>query len=99
MLEIEKYKDKIEQLCRKYGIKRFELFGSAVTHDFNTTSDVDCLIDFVEDGGNYFNRYFDFKSDLEILFGRSVDLVVSKAIRNPYFRRDVDQSKQLVYAA
>ena len=99
MLDIEKYKYEIEQLCRKYGIKRLELFGSAVSDDFNTSSDVDCLIDFVEDGGNYFNRYFDFKDDIEMLFGRQVDLVVSKAIRNPYFRHDVDQSKQLVYAA
>ncbi len=99
MFDVSPYKNEIAELCGKYGIERLELFGSAVSGDFSTSSDIDCLIDFVEDGGNYFDRYFDLKADLELLFGRQVDLVVSKAIRNPYFRVDVDQSKQLVYAA
>lgn len=99
MLNIDIYQHEIQQLCRKYGIERFELFGSAVRDDFDVESDVDCLIDFVEDGGNYFDRYFEFKNKLEALFGRKVDLVVAKAIRNPYFRRGVDQRKKVVYAA
>lgn len=99
MLDFREYQEKINFLCRKYGIARFEIFGSALRDDFGAESDVDGLIDFVEDGGNYFERYFDFKYELEKLFGRRVDLVVEKAIRNPYFKQDVSETKQLIYAA
>lgn len=99
MFNINQYKEQIRQLCRSYGIMRLEIFGSALRNDFGAESDVDCLIDFIEDGGNYFERYFDFKYELEKLFGRKVDLVVEKAIRNPYFKQDVSETKQLIYAA
>ena len=99
MFDFGKYKKAVSELCRKYGIARFEIFGSAVRDDFGADSDVDCLIDFTEDGGNYFERYFDFKDELEKLFGRKVDLIVEKAIRNPYFKQNVNETKQLIYAA
>lgn len=99
MLDIQRHVKDIEALCRWYKISRFELFGSALGDEFSPDSDIDCVIDFVEDGGNYFERYFDFKAALEKLFGRSVDVVVGKAIRNPYFRASIDGSKRLIYAA
>lgn len=99
MFDFTKYEKEINRLCRKFGIARFEVFGSAVSEDFGAESDIDFLIDFAEDGGNYFERYFDLKYELEKLFGRKVDLVVGKAIRNPYFKQDVNDTKQLIYAA
>jgi uncharacterized protein len=92
-------REKIELLCRQCGVKRLEIFGSVLREDFAEDSDVDCLIEFIEDDGNYFERYFDFKDGLEKIFGRRVDLIVEKAIRNPYFKQNVDETKQLVYAA
>ena len=99
MFDFTQHQETINRLCQKYGVARFEIFGSALREDFNADSDVDCLIDFVEDGGSYFERYFDFKYELEKLFGRNVDLVVEKAIRNPYFRQETNETKRLVYAA
>jgi len=99
MLDFKQYEQEISVLCRKYGIARFEIFGSALREDFGAESDVDCLIDFAEDGGNYFERYFDFKDELEKLFGRKIDLIVEKAIRNPYFKQSVNETKQVIYAA
>lgn len=99
MVDFKPHKKTISRLCRKYGIARFEVFGSALRDDFGAESDIDCLISFAEDGGNYFERYFDFKYELEKLFGRKVDLIVEKAIRNPYFRQNVNENKQLIYAA
>jgi hypothetical protein len=49
--------------------------------------------------GDYATAFFGFKEALERLFGRPVDLVVASAIRNPYFRRSIEQSKALLYAA
>ena len=45
----------------------------------------------------YADRYLDFADALERLFGRRVDLVTEQAMRNPYFRRDVEATRQLVY--
>ncbi len=99
MFEINRYKDEIEKLCGEFGIVRLELFGSVLSDEFDNESDIDCLIEFGKDGGNHFHRYFDLKYALEGLFGRKVDLVVDSAIKNPYFRQAVDQTRQLIYAA
>jgi uncharacterized protein len=99
MFDIKQYEKPISLLCQKYGIARFEIFGSVLRDDFGAESDIDCLIDFAEDGGNYFARYFDFKYELEKLLGRKVDLIVEKAIRNPYFKQSVSETKELIYAA
>lgn len=99
MFEIAQYKDEIVRLCKLFGIKRLEIYGSASTDDFNAESDIDCLIEFAVNGGNHFDRYFDLKYALESVFGRDVDLVVDAAIKNPYFRQAVDRSRQLIYAA
>lgn len=98
MFDFRAHRKDIEMLCRKYGVKRLEFFGSAVTEEFDANSDIDCLIEFEKDGGNYFHRFFDLKYALEELFGRKVDLVVGSAIRNPYFRASIDRSLQLIYA-
>lgn len=44
-------------------------------------------------------RYFGLKEDLEALFGRPVDLVMPRAVRNPYVRAEIQRDRQLLYAA
>jgi predicted nucleotidyltransferase len=99
MFEVARYENSIKALCQKYAVKRFEIFGSAAGDAFAPDSDVDCLIEFIEDGGNYFDRFFALKYDLEKLFRRPVDLLVKSAIRNPYFRESVENTKISVYVA
>ncbi len=99
MFDFTQHQQDIDRLCRKYGIARFEIFGSALREDFSAESDIDCLIDFTADGGNYFELFFEFKYELESLFERPVDLIVRKALRNPYFIQEMEENKQLVYAA
>ena len=43
-------------------------------------------------------NYFDFKYSLQDLFGREVDLVEEQTIRNPYFRKSVDSTKQPIFS-
>ncbi len=45
------------------------------------------------------DRYFGLLEDLELLFHRRIDLVEAGAIRNPYFRREVDANKYTLYDA
>ncbi len=98
---IEVKRREIANLCRTLGVRRLDLFGSALGESFDVTaSDVDVLVEFdVGPGFDYFGSYFALKEGLEGIFGRSVDVVVGRSIRNPYFREHVMQTRELVYAA
>jgi len=95
---VERNTDKLIELCANHKVGQLYLFGSALTNQFNDSSDIDLLVQFNQvDLLEYFDNYMDFKEQLEALFGRSVDLVENQAIRNPIFRRIVDREKQLIY--
>ena len=97
---IEHNRTAVAELCRRYGVERLYLFGSAVSGRFDSErSDLDFLVSFVdrEPTGEYADRYLDFAEGLERLFGRPVDLVTEQSIRNPYFRREVESTRQLIY--
>ena len=91
----------LAKLCREFHILRLELFGSALSTAFDSEhSDLDFLVEFEPlEPSDYATAFFGFKEALERLFARPVDLVVASAIRNPYFRRSVDESNALLYAA
>jgi hypothetical protein len=98
---IAEHRAELIKLCRQFHVRRLELFGSALGDAYDPErSDLDFLVEFeaMPDGG-YVDAFFGFKESLEQLFGRPVDLVVGSAIRNPYFRQSIEQSKALVYAA
>lgn len=98
---VDRHRTELEQLCRRHRVQRLELFGSAATGRYRTgESDLDFLVDFEPLApGTYADVYFGLLEALEQLFGTPVDLVVASAIRNPYFRRSVDRTKALLYAA
>jgi hypothetical protein len=96
---IDQYQDRIERVCQRFGVKRLEAFGSVLRNDFGAGSDVDFVVEFDHSQPDAFDQYFGLKEALESLVGRPVDLVVADAIRNPYFRVEVQQTKMLVYVA
>ncbi len=93
--------DALIALCRAYCVERLELFGSATGESFDdNTSDLDFLVTFKPcTPSEHYERYFGLVESLESLFGRPVDLVEAPAMRNPYFIRQVNESKRPVYAA
>jgi len=95
------HQDALERLCRTHYVRRLELFGSAATgHDRPGASDLDFLVEFEPiPQGSYADTYFSLLEALQALFGRPIDLVTDSAIRNPYFRQSVEQSRVLVFAA
>ena len=98
---IDNNRDQIIALCKQFGVRRLEVFGSAASGSFDPArSDVDFVLDF---GAQYertlFSRYFGLKEALEKLLGRNVDLVMQGALANPYFIESVNRTRKLVYAA
>lgn len=92
-------KDKIAEVCRRHGVTRLELFGSALSDRFNAKSDYDFFVEYGPSHERSLDAYCDLKDDLERLLGRDVDLIERAAIRNRFFRiftRDVGIT---IYAA
>lgn len=90
----------IEALCRQLNIRRLDVFGSAVTDDFDTdSSDVDVLVEFDTSAPGSPDTYMQLKWGLEGILDRSVDVVVATAIRNPYVRAHVMETRELLFAA
>ncbi|MSQ14624.1 MAG: hypothetical protein EXR50_02000 [Dehalococcoidia bacterium] len=97
---IESHKEEISALCRRFYVRRLEVFGSAVRDDFDPAhSDVDLLVELDPVAPKSFDLYFGFKEAMEALLGRPVDLVQVGAVKNPYLRAAIEASKQVVYAA
>ncbi len=98
---VAQHADNVEALCRRYRVQRLDLFGSASVQDYlPEDSDLDFVVEFQPDAlVAYADAYFGLLEALEQLFGRRVDLVVDSAIRNPYFREAVDESRTRIYAA
>ena len=99
--QIEEKRERLAEICRRYHVQRLDLFGSALRDDFDAErSDLDFLVEFEPlASGTYAKTYFDLLEALEMVFQRRVDLVVTSAIRNPYFRESIERSKAVLYAA
>jgi predicted nucleotidyltransferase len=91
----------IAALCRRFRVRRLEVFGSAATGAFDPArSDIDFLVEF-EDlrQGEWADAYFGLLEGLAALFGRPVDLVTVGAVRNPYLLRSIEATRSPLYAA
>jgi len=92
---------RVAQLCRDLSVRELRLFGSAAADRFDESrSDVDVVVDFADsDKPGIADRYLALAEGLEEIFHRPVDLVTTRAIRNPFFRQIVEETSQLIYAA
>lgn len=102
MIELlEQHRETIKALCRRHGVRRLAAFGSSVRGDFRPeTSDVDFVVEFAaSDPDAYADAYFGLLFGLRELLDRPVELVTARSIRNPYFREEIEQTAQTLYAA
>ncbi len=99
--EIELHREELRALCRRFHVRRLDLFGSAARGDFDPErSDIDFLVAFDRGAPQHpFDAYFGFKEALEELFRRPVDLVEAGAVRNPYLKASIEGSREPVFEA
>jgi predicted nucleotidyltransferase len=92
--------DELAMLCRRYGVTHLEVFGSATREDFDQNrSDIDLIVRFRnEQAKGLFNRYWGLAEELRKVFGRPIELLTERMIRNPYFRAAVDAECKTLYA-
>jgi predicted nucleotidyltransferase len=81
-------------------VKSLYVFGSILTDRFNDNSDVDLLVNFDtsnHEDWDYVSNFFHFQDSLELLFGRKVDLIEEKALKNKFFIRNLNRTKKQIY--
>jgi len=99
---VRKNKQQIAALCEQFKVTQLEIFGSGVTGEFDPdSSDLDFIVAFdaPEAPPGLLSRYLALAEALERLLGKPVDLITQPSIRNPYFRKAVDDTREAVYAA
>ena len=98
---MDQKQSEVADLCRRSGVRRLDIFGSAVRPDFDSEhSDLDFLVEFDNAApAAYAQAFFALKEGLEALFHRPVDLLTQSSLADPYFRRRVAAERQTVYAS
>lgn len=88
----------IKNLCNVHHVDKLYAFGSILTNRFNETSDIDFIVRFKDiDLLSYSDNYFDFKFSLEDLLKHPIDLLEEQALKNPYLKQSIDETKELIY--
>jgi predicted nucleotidyltransferase len=88
----------IKQICKELKVKSFSVFGSVLTDHFSSESDIDFVVDFDEsDPIKYSDLYFQLKERLEVVLKRQIDLIEERGIKNSFFRKEIDESKVVIY--
>lgn len=99
MNELFANNDDIQKLCEMHKVEKLYAFGSILTENFNSDSDVDFIVDFKPfEIALYADNYYEFKFSLEAILNRRVDLLEEKSIKNPYFLQSIKNRRQLIYA-
>ena len=95
---VAKHQIALAELCKQFLVKELYLFGSGAKSTLSDQSDLDFLVTFgkVKDT-EYAEVFFDFRDALERLFSRKIDLVESQALKNPYFKANIEATKIKVY--
>jgi hypothetical protein len=90
-------RERLEELCRAYRVRRLALFGSVIRDDFGAESDVDVLVEFEADAKIGLS-FFSLQAELSDLFGRQVDLS-TPGFLSPRIRGRVEIEAEPVYEA
>jgi len=91
--------DEIASFCRHWMVAEMALFGSVLRDDFRSESDVDVLVDFVPEAPWSLFDISRMRLELSSLLGREADLVQVGGLRNPFRRRAILSSREVIYAA
>ena len=93
-------REALSEVCRRFGVRRLEVFGSAAAGGFDPErSDVDLIIDIGKSGADPLEEYFGLKTELEAVLKRPVDLLVEGSVRNPFVLASIDASRELIFVA
>jgi uncharacterized protein len=91
--------DTLVRLCVSHKVDKLYVFGSAATDHFDPAkSDIDLLVDLtITDPIEYGETLLNLWDCFEVFFGRKVDLLTNESIQNPYLKKEIEDTKKLIY--
>jgi len=89
----------VVDFCERWQVTEFSLFGSVLRDDFRPDSDVDVLVSFNPGASWSLFDLITMQDELQKIFGRTVDLVEREGLRNPFRKRSILSSREVIYAA
>jgi hypothetical protein len=92
-------KEAIINYCKQHNIIEFALFGSVLTNQFHSNSDIDVLVTFQPDCHYSFYDIVAIQEDLENMFARPVDLVEKQSLKNPFRKHEILKNMEVIYVA
>lgn len=84
-------------LCRRYGVRRLGLFGSVARGEERNDSDIDFLAEFENPPDRMADRYMGFIEDATRRFGRPVQVLTPRMVRNPFLKRSMERDLTIVH--
>jgi predicted nucleotidyltransferase len=88
---------RLDELCRRYGVARLDVFGSVARGEADGSSDLDLLYELTP-GAKLGWEIDDLQDELSELFGRSVDLVSKRSLHHRLRTAVLAEAREL-YAA
>ena len=96
---LNRHKTELDRACQNHKVNELYAFGSILTDQFNSSSDIDFVVSIDSDDPlEYGEHYFDLKFELERIFRRKIDLLEQKAVKNELFKDLINKQKMLIYA-
>ena len=89
----------VVEFCKRWQVTEFSLFGSVLRDDFRPDSDVDVLVSFNPTAPWSLFDLVTMQDELQKIFGRTVDLVEREGLRNPFRKRSILSSREVIYAS
>lgn len=89
----------LASFCQKWKVRELALFGSVLRDDFGPNSDIDVLVELMPNHGLSLFDWVDMIDELKVIFGRSVDLVSKRGLRNPFLRHEILSTREVIHAA
>jgi uncharacterized protein len=89
---------RLAEFCRQHHIRKMSFFGSVLGEKFRPDSDVDVLVEFEPEHVPGLLTLAGLEIELTKLLGRKADVRTAEDLSR-YFRDDVVERAELVYAA
>ncbi|MFY3382951.1 nucleotidyltransferase family protein [Paracidovorax sp. MALMAid1276] len=89
---------RIADICRRYHVRRMQMFGSAAVDQERPDSDVDLLIEFIPGEAPSGFGLVNMQDELSTAFGgRRIDMAFPSVLDNPYRRRAIEPQLRALY--
>ncbi|VGO15853.1 hypothetical protein PDESU_04440 [Pontiella desulfatans] len=97
-MNLPEIKKSVAPICKRYDVRRLDVFGSYARGEQHMGSDIDFCVSFRDlPPAEYAKKFFGLLHELEDTLHTSIDLLTASSIKKPSLRQDIKQNGVCVY--